>query len=789
MPLTEVYDSKNPALPNLPIVILQYQEDGCNRSDSDVYDDDDDNGNDSSDSEEDKTDTRKPREQQLPTFKSVSGEITNPKTSKPYLSIKDRRAAAPFTSRLSADEGISPLTSRIPKKLTIKTPEQVRTPTRNNNHRSNNTSSSSLSSSPEISQNQQPDDSIFSPLTSLFRRSNRNQRGSRFSNIYKSSKSAPETPPPPLALAALNNTKGKFVRRAGWEPGVNVDMLDVPGDFDNPLGCQVTIVDYEQSRHKLWRMEVHDESDRPELYNLLKNRPSWSKVRWINVSGRRQEAVKEIGSFHELHRLAIEDMVFGEGRRTKAEKYPTHTFCCLPLFKCMRYVRPRIIQNKRNLLTPWRHTHRKSFAEFREHERRTSVSTAANFFKNYHSTTDGITERTQELTNQYEEGEDDIYYTSGSSSPPMNINNNNNGIMTLSRKIAKQNPESIYKWHNPETDEHVGAMYLEARRPLAAKGKALGIEQVYLFLTNDGTVISFFDKGADRVETPVLSRIGTDSTILRESSDPSMLLQAVIDCIVDEINPIIGEYRQKLDELQIAAVMNPTMGHTQDLHLINAELTILRNTIVPITSLINSLRDHSGSVTSDPTGNPLSEEVESEAAVGEVKAFVGHAKNINTNISDLASMYLADVSDHTMTHTQDLDVMRNNAKSMTELIFNTISIQSSDAVRLLSLVTVVFLPLSFLTGYYGMNFTDFDTLNNNTGFYWSIAVPFCVAMTSLLMWQWVIDKIRNTKNDIVRFWRAWNDERRDYSKYKKRRDEQKRKMKEKQKRKSMSQIV
>lgn len=53
-------------------------------------------------------------------------------------------------------------------------------------------------------------------------------------------------------------------------------------------------------------------------------------------------------------------------------------------------------------------------------------------------------------------------------------------------------------------------------------------------------------------------------------------------------------------------------------------------------------------------------------------------------------------------------------------------------MRLLSLVTMIFLPLSFSTGYFGFNFTKFDSLHNGVEYYWIIAVLFAVAMPIVL---------------------------------------------------------
>ena len=98
------------------------------------------------------------------------------------------------------------------------------------------------------------------------------------------------------------------------EPGLDYRTIDVEG-FDG--SAEVTVTDYSSLQ-----CLISKRTDRlGELEEFLyEDRPSWCKVRWINVDGLNWQCIKLLAMTYNLHRLAIEDLL--SVQRTKIDLYP-----------------------------------------------------------------------------------------------------------------------------------------------------------------------------------------------------------------------------------------------------------------------------------------------------------------------------------------------------------------------------------------------------------------------------------------------------------------------------------
>lgn len=204
---------------------------------------------------------------------------------------------------------------------------------------------------------------------------------------------------------------------------------------------------------------------------------------------------------------------------------------------------------------------------------------------------------------------------------------------------------------------------------------------------------------------PVRERIRTDKGNIRRQG-PDYLAYALLDAIVDGFFPILEDYGEQLEELEDEVVANPNRQTLEKIHLIKRELLAIRRAIWPQRDSMNTLiRD--GSAYFDP----------------EIR------------------IYLIDCYDHIVQILDMLETYREIASSLMDIYLSSISNKMNEIMKVLTIISTIFIPLTFIAGVYGMNFNpekspfNMPELNWYWGYPASLLAMFLIA-SSLMFTFW-----------------------------------------------------
>ncbi|KAL8371193.1 hypothetical protein RB595_001171 [Gaeumannomyces hyphopodioides] len=501
-----------------------------------------------------------------------------------------------------------------------------------------------------------------------------------------------------------------FDVRIGWHPGAEpgVDPNKPDGghasmpSFQYP--CDITVVDFSQ---KDMVMHHLDNATLPGF--LQEPQPLWVRCRWINVNGLSWDVVQALGKHKGLHKLAIED-ILNTRNRTKADWYSTHACIILTLQKLVHLTDPEDSDSDsgddgascssdgsaggglgRKLKRWWRSRSKPAQSAAKTPSMRSVENGQGQGAGNLASQNTGLSEMSQANT-----------------------------VRTLQRYHASPN--------DARTD------FMEKFSVLSEKHLAVTAEQVSIFITDDNTIISFFELSAADVEVPILTRLGTPDTILRQSCDASMIGQAIMDAIIDLAIPVAACYGDVIGDLELDVLTRPNLTHTKKVYITITEINKMLSFINPIVGLVNSLRDHK---------TEMHQELAAQHLQNPKKGVI---------VTPMTHTYLGDVLDHCVLITETLQQLRDQAEGMIDLIFNTISAYQNESLKQLTLMTIIFLPLTFITGYFGQNFQPFEVLQYDVQYFWKIAVPTVAVTVLFVMRDIIYESVTSMlqKRDIVR---------------------------------------
>jgi magnesium transporter len=255
-----------------------------------------------------------------------------------------------------------------------------------------------------------------------------------------------------------------------------------------------------------------------------------------------------------------------------------------------------------------------------------------------------------------------------------------------------------------KVEDYGSYLYVVLRSPLqrtAGNARIVECEQISLCL-GPRFVISFQEehKPGD-CYGEVRTRLRQDRAPLR-AAGPDSLMHALMDASIDAFFPMLEEIGERLEALEDRSAVAMGPSTIRELHDLRRELITVRRAAWP-------LRDATGALIREQS--PL--------------------------IREGTRLYLRDAYDHLVQVMDLVETSRELATGLIEMHLSLASFKLNEVMKVLTIITTVFIPLSFIAGIYGMNFDTSHPANmpeTRWDYGYPIVLGMMLAIAMAMMW-------------------------------------------------------
>lgn len=271
-------------------------------------------------------------------------------------------------------------------------------------------------------------------------------------------------------------------------------------------------------------------------------------------------------------------------------------------------------------------------------------------------------------------------------------------------KIGKQfklNPltmeDILSPSQRPKCEDYKDYLYIVLRLFNKKEGNKTDDEQISLILAKDYLIT--FTEHADTFFEPIRERIRKQGSRLREYG-ADYLAYAIIDAIVDQAFSVLEKVDDELEDLEEELMANPTPQTLYKLQKTRREIAILRKNIWPMREVISRLERRDMHL-----------------------------------ISDHTRFFLHDVHDHTIQMVETIEGFRDVLSGMIDIYLSNISLKMNEIMKVLTIVSTLFVPLTFIASIYGMNFEKMPEISSKYGYPAVLILMATVAFSMLYFFR------------------------------------------------------
>jgi magnesium transporter len=212
-------------------------------------------------------------------------------------------------------------------------------------------------------------------------------------------------------------------------------------------------------------------------------------------------------------------------------------------------------------------------------------------------------------------------------------------------------------------------------------------EQVSIILGNN-FVITFQEGIEGDSFNNIRERLRTSKGKIRKLG-ADFLLYSMIDSIVDYYFTLLEQIGDKIEDVEEEVVSVPTRQTLTNIYELKREMLFLRKSVWPLREVLSSMER------------------------GDIDL-----------IKPQTNIFIRDVYDHTIHAIDTIEIYREMLSGMLEIYLSSISNRLNEIMKVLTIITTIFIPLSFIASLYGMNFEYMPEIHSRFGYPVVLSVMF-----------------------------------------------------------------
>lgn len=238
------------------------------------------------------------------------------------------------------------------------------------------------------------------------------------------------------------------------------------------------------------------------------------------------------------------------------------------------------------------------------------------------------------------------------------------GQMFKLHPLALEDAVNVHQ--RPKAEEYPGHLFLVAR--FIHLNDNVASEQISFFLGKNFVLTFQEETHPGDPFDPIRARLLSEKDVFGQHGS-DYLAYRLLDALVDSYFPVLEYYGEKIDDIEANLLDNHHRVHLTSIHAIKQDLLQLRRALWPSRDMLYSL-----------------------------------LRDKQELIAESTRVYFRDVYDHSVQLVDLLEIYRELGSDLRDLYLSSMSHRMNEIMKVLTIISTLFIPLTFIAGVYGMNF-------------------------------------------------------------------------------------